>query len=267
MLEQLLKKFFESDSTAIPESESKINAEVLSLIEREKPMKKFRIKPLIIAAAVTAVGLMSVVLSVDASVDNTSKATEGSIISIGPFWNDKVKELNLKEFEGNEEGFKLIEENYRALDIANEYFTGKAEENLGNEKITVEKELDDRDFVGYAEPCKVFSFSYLSYDKNHEKALEFIKRLEDDPEELGLIPIGKSETFEGGLRIVNRHFENTNEPVDGWKKYYSLRRVYTDDAENRLLASIYLGGRISFPDCEGTLESEKELKQMTDYQK
>ena len=131
---------------------------------------------------------------------------------------------------------------------------GKVEQAKANGGIEAEKELDETDVIGYVEPRRMFNINTVWKGETAEKQLELVKQLEEDPVSLGLIAAGKSETFEGGLRIVTRHFENINEITDEGKMYYGIRRVYTDDAENRLLASIYLGCLIRFPDNENANE-------------
>ncbi len=58
MLEELLKKCFDEETTADKSAEN-IKTAVLSRIEEEKPMKHFTIKPLLIAAAITATGAVT----------------------------------------------------------------------------------------------------------------------------------------------------------------------------------------------------------------
>ena len=244
MLKQTLQRLFENDETAASGGGSeRIKANVLSRIESEKPMRKhIRIKPLIIAAVVSVMGIMLVVLTVNASVNSSTSAPT--------LWNDQTKEILLNAFDGDENQIKGIEALLRHTDIRTEYYQGKAAEARGSGEITIEKELDETDHVGYAEPYGIY-FEGLIHDETNEfvqNKLVLIKQIEEDPASLGLVPTGKSETFEGGLRIVNRHFENTNEPVNGEKTYYSLRRVYTDDSENNLLASVYLGCEIGYLD-------------------
>lgn len=244
MLEQMLKKLFESDQKAASGSGSEhIKAGVLSRIEMERSMKRFRIKPLIIAAVVAAAGLMSVVLTVSASID-----PEISEKSKKPtFWHDGIKESLVKKFKGDEYLAERHEIYLHRLDIALEYYDGKIAQTRETGEIKAEKELDETDVSGFVEPYRMFSYNSECKGEYAEEQLKLVKQLEEDPESFGLIPVGKSETFQGGLRIVNRHFENINEYTDGGKKYYSFRRVYTDDADNRLIASLYLGCQISFP--------------------
>lgn len=232
MLEQMLKAIFESDKKAASNDGSeRIKADVLSRIESEKPMKHIRIKPLIIAAAVSVVGVMSAV---------TVSAANEPGKNILFLWRNQTKESGEDEY---------WEEHDRRQDTATIYYMGKADEEFRSKgNITVEKELDETDYIGYAEPCQVY-FQHPVRDMSEAaEELAMVRQIEEDPGSLGLVPIGKSETFEGGLRIVNRHFENTNESINGEKTYYSLRRVYTDDPENRLLASIYLGCEIWVPE-------------------
>lgn len=259
MLEQMLKAIFESDKKAASGSGSEqIKANVLSRIESEKPMKHIRIKPLIIAAAVSVVGIMSAVLTANASTNPTTSEEPSkftSMFGVKPrsnyFWNDGDKEHLLEIYDGDEYMVEMAEIYWRRCEIAYEYYNGKISQAKEIGEIKIEKELDEIDVTGFVEPYRVFSdnIEHISElnTRETEKQLELVKQLEEDPESFGLIPIGKSETFDGGLRIVNRHFENVNESADGEKIYYSFRRVYTDDSENRLLASFYLGCQMSFP--------------------
>lgn len=237
MLEQMLKMLFESDSKAASGSGSeRIKADVLSRIESEKPMKHIRIKPLIVAAAVTVVGLMSVVLTVNASMDaevmeEISRAAEDPVTY-------KKAEIDYSQYAPEDrEAFKKFDEiQDREQEIMKEYMDGKIISAMENGGITVEKKLDETDVVGFVPP----RYSRFTGAPTEDE-LEYVKLIEEDPESLGLTPIGKSETFAGGLRIVNRHYENKNEFKNGEKVYYSFRRIYTDDSENRLLASTYIG--------------------------
>lgn len=70
MLEELLKKCFDEE-TAADKSAENIKTAVLSRIEEDKPMKRFNIKPLLIAAAITATGAMSLVTA--------NAATDGAV--------------------------------------------------------------------------------------------------------------------------------------------------------------------------------------------
>ena len=71
MLEELLKKCFDEE-TAADKSAENIKTAVLSRIEEEKPMKHFTIKPLLIAAAITAAGA--------ASLMTANAATDGAVM-------------------------------------------------------------------------------------------------------------------------------------------------------------------------------------------
>lgn len=71
MLEELLKKCFDEETTTDKNAEN-IKTAVLSRIEEEKPMKRFTIKPLIIAAAITATGALSLVTA--------NAATDGAVM-------------------------------------------------------------------------------------------------------------------------------------------------------------------------------------------
>lgn len=71
MLEELLKKCFEEETDADRSAEN-IKTAVLSRIEEEKPMKHFTIKPLLIAAAITATAAASMVTA--------NAATDGAVM-------------------------------------------------------------------------------------------------------------------------------------------------------------------------------------------
>ena len=70
MLEELLKKCFDEEAIAEKSTEN-IKTAVLSRIEEEKPMKHFTIKPLLIAAVITATGALSLVTA--------NAATDGAV--------------------------------------------------------------------------------------------------------------------------------------------------------------------------------------------
>ncbi len=71
MLEELLKKCFDEETTADKSAEN-IKTAVLSRIEEEKPMKHFTIKPLLIAAAITATGAVTLATA--------NAATDGAVV-------------------------------------------------------------------------------------------------------------------------------------------------------------------------------------------
>lgn len=66
MLEELLKKCYGEEKSADKSAEN-IKTAVLSRIEEEKPMKHFTIKPLIIAAVITATSATSLITANAAS--------------------------------------------------------------------------------------------------------------------------------------------------------------------------------------------------------
>lgn len=71
MLEELLKKCFDEEMSA-DKSVENIKTAVLSRIEEEKPMKHFTIKPLLIAAAITATGAVTLATA--------NAATDGAVV-------------------------------------------------------------------------------------------------------------------------------------------------------------------------------------------
>lgn len=71
MLEELLKKCFDEEQEA-DRSAEEIKTAVLSRIEEDKNMKHFSIKPFIIAAAIAATGVVSVVTA--------NAATDGAVV-------------------------------------------------------------------------------------------------------------------------------------------------------------------------------------------
>lgn len=243
MLNELLEKCFSEDKAASGTESGavtqRIKTNVLLRIEREKPMKHYGIKAVVIAAAMMVGGLMTVLFTANASTNGN----EGSISSDKD--NVSVSQENI-DFYGEEYATKLAIQGKNDVEIFKAYFESKTTEAKANGGIIIEKELDETDVVGYVPPCNMRN-SLGIHDTNLTDAeLEFVRRIEEEPESLGLIPVGKSEIFTGGYRIVNRHFLNTNEPEDGKKIYYSFRRVYTDDSENRLVASLYVGYRMCF---------------------
>lgn len=71
MLEELLKKCFDEETSADKSAEN-IKTAVLSRIEEEKPMKHFTIKPLLIAAVITATGAVTLATA--------NAATDGAVM-------------------------------------------------------------------------------------------------------------------------------------------------------------------------------------------
>ncbi len=71
MLEELLKKCYDEETIADKSAEN-IKTAVLSRIEEEKPMKHFTIKPLLIAAAITATGAVTLA--------SANAATDGAVM-------------------------------------------------------------------------------------------------------------------------------------------------------------------------------------------
>lgn len=242
MLNKLLEKCFNEDKAASGFDTDKIKTAVFGRIGREKPMKHFGIKAIVIAAAMMMGGLMTVIFTASAATDGNAVDQSSKVIS-----STSVDESNIYvspqdiECFGKEYATKLAIQNKRDRETFTAYFEEKTAAAKENGGVIIEKELDETDVVGYVPPS-----SSQYYMKPSEDELEMVRRIEEEPESLGLIPAGKSETFEGGYRIVNRHYINTNEPVNGEKIYYSFRRVYTDDDENRLIASSYIGYRIYF---------------------
>ena len=71
MLEELLKKCYDEELMNDKSTEN-IKTAVLSRIKEEKPMKHFTIKPLLIAAAITVTGTVSLITA--------NAATNGAVI-------------------------------------------------------------------------------------------------------------------------------------------------------------------------------------------
>lgn len=100
MLEELLKKCFDEETDAEKSAEN-IKTAVLSRIEEEKPMKHFTIKPLLIAAAVTATAAVSVVTA--------NAATDGAVMdgiakTFSFILNGEEVEGTIKEYTVGDDG-------------------------------------------------------------------------------------------------------------------------------------------------------------------
>lgn len=100
MLEELLKKCFDEETDAEKSAEN-IKTAVLSRIEEEKPMKHFSIKPLLIAAAVTATAAVSVVTA--------NAATDGAVMdgiakTFSFFINGEKVEATITEYKVGDDG-------------------------------------------------------------------------------------------------------------------------------------------------------------------
>lgn len=258
MLDELLEKCFNEDSTASGVNAGKIKTDVLSRIEREKPMRHFGIKALVIAVAMMTGGLMTILATASAQTDDSSVVQSSKVTSVDGESEIFVNSDDIN-FYGKEYATKLAVRRKNDTDTFKAYFEEKTAAAKENGGVIIDKPLDEIDIVGFVPPS-----DSQHYMRPSDEELEMIRCIEEEPESFGLIPAGKSETFECGYRIVNRHYINTNEPVNGEKIYYSFRRVYTDDAENKLVASSYLGYRVYFgpriyPDSKvyGLYESPK----------
>ena len=119
MLEELLKKCFDEE-TITEKSTENIKTAVLSRIEEEKPMKHFTIKPLLIAAVITATGALSLVTA--------NAATDGAVV------DGIVKTINFivngKEVEGTMTEY-TTDDGVNATQIEFELPEDAASENFG----------------------------------------------------------------------------------------------------------------------------------------
>lgn len=100
MLEELLKKCFDEESTADKSAEN-IKTAVLSRIEEDKPMKHFNIKPLLIAAAITATGAMSLVTA-NAATDGA--VMDGIVKTFSFIWNGEEITGTITEYDAGDDG-------------------------------------------------------------------------------------------------------------------------------------------------------------------
>lgn len=98
MLEELLKKCFDEE-TVTEKSTENIKTAVLSRIEEEKPMKHFTIKPLLIAAVITATGALSLVTA-NAATDGA--VVDGIVKTINFIVNGKEVEGTMTEYTTDE---------------------------------------------------------------------------------------------------------------------------------------------------------------------
>ncbi|MCM1165338.1 MAG: hypothetical protein NC299_12200 [Lachnospiraceae bacterium] len=95
MLEELLKKCHGEENGADKSAEN-VKTAVLSRIEEERHMKHFSIKPLIIAAAITAAGALSLVTA-NAATDGA--VAEGIAKTFSFIWNGQEVEGTVTEYE------------------------------------------------------------------------------------------------------------------------------------------------------------------------
>jgi len=100
MLEELLKKCYDEEMLADKSAEN-IKTAVLSRIEEEKPMKHFTIKPLLIAAAITATGALSLVT---ANAATGGAVMDGIAKTFSVFINGEKVEGAIKEYSVGDGG-------------------------------------------------------------------------------------------------------------------------------------------------------------------
>lgn len=130
MLEKILKQCYDEE-TVDTKSADKIKTAVLSRIKEEKTMKHFSIKPLIIAAVITATGALSLVTAnaaTDGAVGEGIKKTFSFIL------NGEEMEGTITEYATGDDG--------KATEVEVELPDGA--ENIG---ITVFVEGDDPDDI------------------------------------------------------------------------------------------------------------------------
>lgn len=102
MLEKILKQCYDEENPAVEnKSAENIKTAVLSRIEEEKPMKHFKIKPLIIAAVITATGALSLVTA-NAATDGA--VMEGIKKTFGFTVNGKEMEGTVTEYAVGDDG-------------------------------------------------------------------------------------------------------------------------------------------------------------------
>lgn len=109
MLEKMLEKCFDEESAADNRADN-VKTAVLSRIkvEEDKPMKKhFRIKPLLIAAAITATGAASLITA--------NAATDGAISDY--FANTFSFIVGGKEYSGTVTTYKDVDGNVTNVDV------------------------------------------------------------------------------------------------------------------------------------------------------
>ena len=100
MLNELLKKCF-AEEQAEDKSAENIKTAVLSRIKEDKTMKHFKIKPLLIAAAITATGVLSAVAA-NAATDGA--VWDGIVETFTFFVNGTEVTATVTEYtEGNSE--------------------------------------------------------------------------------------------------------------------------------------------------------------------
>lgn len=107
MLNELLKKCFDEEQTAGKSAEN-IKTAVLSRIKEDKTMKHFKIKPLLIAAAITATGVLSAVAA-NAATDGA--VWDGIVETFTFFVNGTEVTATVTEYTegGSEEKLRRIE--------------------------------------------------------------------------------------------------------------------------------------------------------------
>lgn len=151
MLEELLKKCFDEETDAEKSAEN-IKTAVLSRIEEEKPMKHFTIKPLLIAAAVTATAAVSVVTA--------NAATDGAVMdgiakTFSFILNGEKVEGTIKEYTVGDDGKVTEIEMELPEDVLGDNTTIIIEGDDGEAQIIANSD------VGYAQ---VSGENLMSYD-------------------------------------------------------------------------------------------------------
>lgn len=156
MLEELLKKCFDEEEPTDKSAEN-IKTAVLSRIEEEKPMKHFSIKPLLIAAAITATGALSVATA--------NAATDGAVMdgiarTFSFFVNGEEVTGTITEYNVGDDG-RVERIDVELPDgVVGDNMAIVLEDDLGKAQIIVD------DNIVYAETLDDFDFT--SEDKNAE---------------------------------------------------------------------------------------------------
>ncbi len=171
MLEELLKKCFDEEQEA-DRSAEEIKTAVLSRIEEDKNMKHFSIKPFIIAAAIAATGVVSVVTANAATdgavVDGIAKTF--SFLVGGIEVTGRVTEYTAEDGNTYERIWLELPESAEVGAVVDAYF----------DEAAVEVGADELDDIGYIIDKGEAMDTVTEYTDEDGKAYHKVKLPDDD---------------------------------------------------------------------------------------
>ncbi len=171
MLEELLKKCFDEEQEADRSAED-IKTAVLSRIEEDKNMKHFSVKPFIIAAAIAATGVVSVVTANAATdgavVDGIAKTF--SFLVGGIEVTGRVTEYTAEDGNTYERIWLELPESAEVGAVVDAYF----------DEAAVEVGADELDDIGYIIDKGEAMDTVTEYTDEDGKAYHKVKLPDDD---------------------------------------------------------------------------------------